>query len=183
MHKKKVIGYKWHDWVFHKSNKLYHCEKKYYDNFYMNVVSSLFMGTFYFFFIPWRELLKVILRKWVWPARRNPSLPAAPSNYPDRLSPHHGLPSVPALDAWGAGARCASAGEEGWDGCAPQDSRSALDRNPHTLVLQWALRGSFLKKQKVNFGQLCGRPSAGDHRTVTEFYIWASSLTKKSHSC
>lgn len=49
MNENKAIGYKWHNVIFHKSNELCHRETNYYDNFYIKVVSSLFIGTFYFF--------------------------------------------------------------------------------------------------------------------------------------
>lgn len=49
MNENKAIGYKWHNTVFHKSDELCHHETNYYDNFYIEVVSSLFTGTLYFF--------------------------------------------------------------------------------------------------------------------------------------
>lgn len=48
---------------------------------------------------------------------------------------------------------------------------STGQKSTHTCSAM-SSEGKLLKETKrVNFGQLCGRPSAGDHRTVTEFYI------------
>lgn len=54
---------------------------------------------------------------------------------------------------------------------ATRQPLSTGQKSIHTCYVM-SSEGQLLKETKIiNFGQLCGRLSAGDHRTVTEFYI------------
>lgn len=108
---KKATGDTWHNGVSGKSNELCHCEKMIMTTFTSKWSQACSQELYISFNTIKRELLKVTLRKQFGPMSRKPGWPAAVCN-----SSYPPTPRALALDTRGAGARCASAGQEGWDG-------------------------------------------------------------------